>query len=79
MGGGEDYVMSNVCSSPNIFRLIKSRRKMGGVCNTYGGEVYMGFDRGNLRERGHLEDPGVDWRIILKRVLMKWDEGAWAG
>ena len=29
--------------------------------------------RRNLRERDHLEDPGVDgW-------IMKWDKGAWAG
>jgi len=28
------------------------------------GEVYTGFRWGNLRERHHLEDPGVDGRII---------------
>jgi len=28
---------------------------------------------------GHLQDPGVDGRIILKRIFMNWDEEAWAG
>jgi hypothetical protein len=30
------------------------------------GEVHTGFWWGNLREEGHLEDSGVDGRIILK-------------
>ena len=33
----------------------------------YGGEekAYTWFWWGNLRERDHMEDPGVDGRIIL--------------
>jgi len=31
-----------------------------------GGEAYTGFRWGNLRERGHLGDPGVDGTIILR-------------
>ena len=30
---------------------------------------------GNLRERDHLEDSGVDWRKILRWIFRKWDEG----
>ena len=54
---------------------------MGGACSTYGGrgEVYTGFWWGNLGERGPLEGPGVDGRIILRWIFMKWDVGAWTG
>ena len=34
-----------------------------------------GFLWGNLRERDHLEDPGVDGRTILKWAFRKWDGG----
>jgi len=32
---------------------------------------------GNLRERDHLGDPGVNGRIILSWIFMKWDVGLW--
>jgi len=43
------------------------------------GEACAGFWRGNLRERGHWGDPGVDGRIILRRIFRKWDVGVWTG
>jgi len=42
-------------------------------------EAYIGFWCGNVRERDHLEDPGVDGRIILIGIFRKWDVGAWTG
>jgi hypothetical protein len=55
-------------SSPNIVRVIKLRRIrcMG---------AYTGHWWGNLRERDHLGDPGVNGRIILRGVFRKWGVG----
>jgi hypothetical protein len=49
------------------------KNEMGGACSMCGarGEVYTGFWWGNLRERDHLECPGVDGRIILRRIFRK--------
>jgi hypothetical protein len=42
---------------------------MEGSCSTFGGgDVYTGVWWGDLRERDHLGDIGVDVRILLKWI-----------
>jgi hypothetical protein len=50
---------------------------IGGVCSAYGEQTYTGFCWGNLGERGHFEDPGIDGRIILRCIFRRWDVGVW--
>jgi hypothetical protein len=54
---------------------------MGEACSACGGrgEVCTGFWWGNLRERDHWGDPGLNGRIILKRIFRKWDVEVWTG
>ena len=44
------------------------KNEMGGVFSTCGERegAYRVLGGGNLRERDHLEDLSVSWRIILK-------------
>jgi len=32
-----------------------------------------------VKDRDHLEDPGVDVEIILRWIFRKWVVGAWTG
>jgi len=52
---------------------------MGRACGTNRREAYTGIWLGNLRERDHLGDPGLDGRIILRWFFKKWDLGVWTG
>jgi len=65
---------------PNIVRVIKSRRMRwaGNVLRTGGRGVYRVLV-GKSEERNHLEDPGVDGRIILRWIFRKWNVGLWTG
>jgi hypothetical protein len=46
---------------------------MVGACSVYGERrgVYRSLV-GNLKERGHLGNPGTDGRIILRWIFMNW-------
>ena len=73
--------LNDLYSSLNIIQVIKSRRmrREGHLAHMGKGEVYTGFRRRNIRDRNHLEDHGIDGRIILRWILRKWDWGAWTG
>jgi len=81
MISGEDSVTRAfmICSysSSNISQLIKSRRIDGAGSSTYEGriKVHTGLRWENLKKRDHLEESGIDRRIILKFIFMKLNRG----
>ena len=42
-------------------------------------EMIYRFWSVNLKERDHLKDVGVEWRIILEYILKKLDGKNWSG
>jgi hypothetical protein len=69
--------LNDLHSSPNILRVINSRRMRwaGHVARMGRGGVHKGFWWGNLREGDHLEDPGIDGRKILRWIFRTWSGG----
>ena len=70
--------LSDLYSSPNIVRVIKSRRKRwAGRVARMGEErgVYRVLGGGNRREGDHWGDLGVDGFIIVERFSRRWDVG----
>ena len=71
--------LNDLYCSPNIVRVIRSRRM-----RWVGYVACMGEKRGVYRVlvgkregKNHLGDPGVDGRIILRWIFRKWDVGVW--
>ena len=61
-------LLTQYCSGVQI-----ENSEMGGACSAYGEEerYIRGFWWENLREREHLEEPGIDGRINIKMDLQE--------
>jgi len=73
--------LNDLYCSPNIIRVIKSRRMRWA-----GHVARMGERRGVHRVlvgktegKNHLEDQGIDGMIILRWIFMKWEVGTCTG
>jgi hypothetical protein len=66
--------LHDLYSSPNIVKVIKSRRmrRAGHMARMGRGEVFTGFWLGGPNARDDWEDLGVGGRIILKWTLGRW-------
>jgi hypothetical protein len=68
--------LNDLYSSPNIIWVIKSRIRWAGHGARRGrGEVHTAFWWEILTERDHLQDPGIDRRIITRCTFRKWEKG----
>ena len=69
--------LNDLFSSPNIKRVIKSRRMRWTEHVARGGEgteeLHAGFWWSTLRAKDHLEDPGINGSLILRWIFRKWN------
>ena len=73
------YLVSVVSTKIITWRHGEKGEKVKNKKEKSRGEEYTVFWWGNLQERDHLGDPGVDGRIILRWIFRKWDVGVWTG
>jgi hypothetical protein len=68
--------LHSLYSSPDIIRVIKSRRLRwaGNAARMAKGKMHTRFSVENLRERNHLKNACVDGRI-LNLISEKWNGG----
>ena len=71
--------LSDLYTSPNIVRVIKSRRMRwaGHVARMGEERGRIGSGWGNRRERDHWGDLGVNGSIILGLISRRWNVGLW--
>jgi hypothetical protein len=69
--------LHDLYSSPNIVRVIKSRRMRwaGHITRMGEGRCVYRVLIGKTEGKSHWGDPGIDGKIILSWIFRKWDVG----